>query len=178
MSASLEELKYPIGAFVAPPEITPTQITEWILEIEQLPARLRQLVEPYDSGQLDTQYRPEGWTVRQVVHHLGDSHMNSYVRFKWALTEDQPEIKPYMEAKWAELADYRETPLEISLSLLDSLHARWCVLLRSLDAADWEREFIHPDMGVVSLATNVGIYAWHGNHHFAHIYTLAQREGW
>ncbi len=173
----MEDLRYPIGQFEAPAEIDAGQIEAWTRDIERLPAQLRALVEPLAPEQLDTPYRPGGWTVRQVVHHLADSHLNSLVRFKWALTEDSPTIKAYWEDRWAELADYAE-PVELSLDFLDALHRRWVVLLRSLSPADLERQFVHPDSGPVQLTVNVGIYAWHGKHHLAHVDGLLRRRGW
>ncbi len=128
--------------------------------------------------QLDTPYRPGGWTVRQVVHHVPDSHINSYIRFKLALTEPEPTIKPYDEALWAELADTPATPVEVSLTLLDSLHGRWVPLLRSLSGADFARQFRHPELGMVRLDGNLALYAWHGRHHVAHITSLRERMGW
>jgi uncharacterized damage-inducible protein DinB len=175
---SLDEQRYPIGPFEAPDEVTAEHVATWIDEIEQLPASLRAAVEPLSDEQLDTPYREGGWTVKQVVHHLADSHMNSFIRFKWALTEDRPTIKAYFEDRWATLRDYDETPVETSLHLLDALHARWAKLLRSLDADQLRREFLHPESGVVRLDTNIGLYAWHGRHHLAHITKLAEHEGW
>lgn len=160
--------RYPIGKFQFAGEITESVVAGWINEIEALPGLLRKAVEELDDKQLDTPYRPGGWTIRQVVHHLADSHMNAYVRFKLALTEENPTIKPYEEGKWAELADSK-LPVEISLSLLESLHHRLVHLLRSLSPADYKKTFIHPDSGVVSAGTNIGIYAWHGRHHLGHI---------
>ncbi|NNE44067.1 MAG: putative metal-dependent hydrolase [Gemmatimonadetes bacterium] len=177
MSTPLRELQYPIGEFSAPEEITPAQVDAWITDIEVLPRDLRAAVTPLSDAQLDTPYRPDGWTVRQVVHHVPDSHINSYVRFRWALTESRPEIKTYWEDRWALLPDYAE-PVELSLNLLDAVHARWVPLLRALRPEDLQREFVHPDSGPVRLAENIGIYAWHGRHHLAHIETLATREGW
>ena len=127
---------------------------------------------------LNTPYRPGGWTVRQVVHHLPDSHLNSYVRFKLALTEDEPTIKPYYEDRWAELQEAKTAPIELSLALLDSLHKRWVLMLRSMKSEDWKRTFRHPDLGVVSLEKNVALYSWHGRHHVAHITSLRERMGW
>ncbi len=172
------DLRYPIGPFEAPHEVTAERVAAWIAEIERLPGDLRDRVADLTDDQLDTPYRPGGWTVRQVIHHLADSHLNSYIRFKWALTEDRPTIKAYWEDRWAELADYRETPIAVSLDLLASLHLRWCALLRSLTQDDLRREFVHPDSGPVSLGTSVANYAWHGRHHLAHIEALADREGW
>jgi len=127
---------------------------------------------------LNTPYREGGWTVRQLIHHVPDSHLNSYVRFKLALTEDEPTIKPYQEDRWAELADSRVTPIETSLSLLDSLHQRWILLLRSFTAADWKKTFRHPEVGVLTLDKTVALYAWHGKHHVAHITALRTSKGW
>jgi len=130
------------------------------------------------GAQLDTPYRPGGWTVRQVVHHVPDSHLNSYVRFRWALTEEEPDIKAYHEDRWAELADARTAPVEVSLALLDSLHARWVALLRSLNEQEWKRTFRHPQHGLITLEKNAALYAWHGRHHTAHITRLRERNGW
>ena len=130
------------------------------------------------SGLFVTPYRPDGWTVRQVVHHVPDSHLNSYCRFKLALTEDEPVIRAYHEDRWAELEEARTAPVEVSLALLESLHRRWVLMLNSLAPSDFQRTFRHPDIGVVSLAQNVCLYAWHGRHHTAHITSLREREGW
>ena len=178
MSPNLDELRYPIGQFQAPAHIDDQQIQSWIDDIETLPADFRRLVELLSESQLDTRYRPDGWTLRQVVHHLPESHMNSFIRFKWALTEDSPEIKAYFEERWAELGDYSSVPVQVSLGLLESLHQRWVGLLRSLGPEDLSREFIHPDSGLTNLAENIGAYAWHGRHHLAHIEQTVHREGW
>ncbi len=178
MTDSLEEQRYPIGRFAASPEVTAAQVDRWIADIERLPGDLRRVVEPLGPEQLETRYRPGGWTIRQVVHHLPESHLNSYIRFKWALTEERPVIKAYDEERWAELADVAETPVSVSLDLLDALHRRWVVLLRSLSPQQLAREFIHPESGVVRLDVNVGIYAWHGRHHLAHVEGVARRMGW
>ena len=177
-SPDLEQLRFPIGPYTAPDPITAEQVATWIDEIDDFPSALRQAVEPLDRAQLDTPYRPGGWTVRQVVHHLGDSHLNSLIRFKWALTEDHPTIKAYYEDRWAELADYRHTPLDVSLGLLDNLHTRWAILLRSLGPEELQRTLLHPEIGEVVLDWYVGNYAWHGRHHLAHITELVKREGW
>lgn len=169
------EMRYPIGKFQFDGEITNSVLMGWINEIEALPGLLRDAVRGLDDEQLDTAYRPGGWTVRQVVHHLADSHMNAYVRFKLALTEENPIIKPYEEGKWAELPDSK-LPIGISLSLLEALHIRWSELLRSLSPADNEKTFRHPDSGEVSVGKNIGIYAWHGRHHLAHIHSLYKRK--
>ena len=171
------DLQYPIGQFQFDGEMTSNVISTWINEIEHLPAFLREAVQDLDDEQLDTAYRPGGWTVRQVVHHVADSHMNAYIRFKLALTEQNPVIKPYEEAKWAELSDY-QLPIEPSLLLLETLHKRLTNLLRSLTTADLEKIFTHPESGTVTLGKNIGIYAWHGNHHIAHITSLRGRMGW
>ena len=178
MTEELEKLRYPIGHFEPPSRIDQDQIERWIGEIEALPADLRRAVKGLTDSQLDTPYRPGGWTIRQVIHHLPDSHMNSFMRFKWALTEDRPEIKPYFEDRWAELPDYSMTPVAASLDLLDGLHRRWVALLRSLTRQDLERTFIHPESGLVNLPETIGSYAWHGRHHLAHIREAIRREGW
>jgi len=139
---------------------------------------MRAAVAGLTPERFDTPYRPGGWSVRQVVHHVPDSHMNAYVRFKLALTEDEPTIKPYEEAAWAELADSASTPVDVSLTLLETLHDRWVRLLRSMTEADFARKFRHPQLGVVPLDKNLALYAWHGKHHVAHITSLRQRMGW
>ena len=174
----MSDLRYPIGKFSYGSPLTPEQRRELLHQIEQAPAQLRQAVNGLSPQQLDTPYRPDGWTVRQVVHHVPDSHLNAYIRFKLALTEDEPMIKPYAEDKWARLADTAATPVEVSLTLLDSLHDRWVRLLRSLQSEDWKRTFRHPEMGLVTLEKNLAIYAWHGRHHVAHITSVRQRSGW
>ena len=145
--------------------------------VKMPPAKLKAAVGGLNDRQLDTPYRPGGWTVRQVVHHLPDSHLNSFVRFKLALTEEEPTIKPYDEARWAELADSK-APIELSLPLLENLHERWVLLLNSLTPADWQRKFRHPERGPMTLTDNLQIYAWHGRHHVAHITALRERNGW
>jgi uncharacterized damage-inducible protein DinB len=172
------DLRYPIGRFKFEESITEEQLQRFIHQIEGTPAKLRAAVQGLSLEQLDTPYRPGGWTVRQVVHHLPDSHLNSYIRFKLALTEDEPTIKPYHEDKWAELDDARNAPIEISLALLESLHRRWVLLLRSLARQELARTFKHPELGVVSLDKNISLYAWHGRHHVAHITSLRERLDW
>ena len=166
----LEQLKYPIGKFSKPTSITMETIGSWIDEIEHLPQQIRDVVVGLHDKQLDTPYRPGGWTIRQVIHHLPDSHMNSYIRFRWTLTEEKPTIKAYHEDRWAELQDAKYANIEISLILLEALHIRWVLLLRSLTLEQMHRTFIHPDTGKErSLDELVGVYAWHGKHHLAHI---------
>jgi hypothetical protein len=173
------DLRYPIGPFEAPRAVTPESRRQRIQEIGQAPAALRAAVTGLSAKQLDTPYRPGGWTVRQVVHHVPDSHMNAYVRLKLALTEDEPTIKPYEEARWAELVDGRTAPPEISLTLLSSLHERWMLLWNSLKPEDFSRKFRHPEhAGLLSIDWMLAMYAWHGRHHVAHITTLREREGW
>lgn len=149
----------------------------WIREIGALPGLLKEAVGNMDDEQLDTAYRPGGWTVRQVVHHVADSHMNAYVRFKLALTEENPVIKPYEQGRWAELPDY-EMPVDISLTLLEAVHGRLHKLLSGLSAEDLNRTFLHPESGEVKVGENIGMYAWHGRHHLAHITSLSKRQGW
>lgn len=172
------DLRYPVGKFRFPESVSTQELAIFIDQIAETPVRLRAAIDGLSDSQLDTSYRPGGWTVRQLAHHVPDSHMNSYTRFRLALTEDEPVIKPYDEARWAELPDARSMPVEPSLALLESLHARWVPLLRSLSAADWKRSFRHPELGLVTLEKNAALYAWHGRHHVAHITALRQREGW
>src|SRR5712692_5875687 len=172
------DLRYPIGKFKFPETVSPDDRLKFIDQIEATPARLRAAIAGLSPEQLETPYRPGGWTVRQVVHHVPDSHLNSYVRFKLALTEEEPTIKPYHEDRWAELADARTVPVEVSLALLDSLHRRWVALLRSLAPSDWARTFRHPELGPVTLEKNLALYGWHGRHHEAHITNLRERMGW
>jgi uncharacterized damage-inducible protein DinB len=174
----MTDLRFPIGRFKMEEDVTEEQRRHLIDDIAEAPARLRAAVSGLSPEQLDTPYREGGWTVRQVVHHVSDSHLNSYIRFRLALTEEEPVIKTYHEDKWAELYDARTAPIELSLALLESLHERWGLLLKSLTEAEWARTFRHPDMGVVPLARNVGLYAWHGKHHVAHITSLRERMGW
>ena len=172
------DLSYPIGKYEHKESLTPGERESAIAQIAATPKCLRDAVAGLSQQQFDTPYRPGGWTVRQVVHHVPDSHMNSYVRFKLALTEDEPTIRPYDEALWAKLRDSRDTPIEVSLALLEALHHRWDVLLRSLRAEDFARRLRHPSMGTMTLDDMVFHYAWHGRHHVAHITSLRTREGW
>ncbi|HFC01107.1 MAG TPA: putative metal-dependent hydrolase [Phaeodactylibacter sp.] len=167
---NLEQLRFPIGKFQPPKVITPQHIQNWITEIETIPSQIANAIKPLTPQQLDTPYRPEGWTIRQVVHHLADSHMNSYIRFKWTLTEDTPVIKAYDEGLWAELQDGKTAPVELSVQLLSALHARWVVMLKKLSPTDLEKKFTHPETGqLISLKTMIALYAWHGKHHLGHI---------
>ncbi|MEJ7577376.1 MAG: YfiT family bacillithiol transferase [Pyrinomonadaceae bacterium] len=174
----MTDLRYPIGQFTMKNDPTESERKTFIEQIAETPPKLRDAVRGLSGEQLDTVYRPGGWTVRQVVHHLPDSHLNSYTRFKLALTEDEPTIKPYDEADWAELDDAKHAPIEVSLNLLDALHERWARLLRSLSPQDFKRTFRHPDLGVVSLNKTIGLYAWHGRHHVAQITSLRERMKW
>jgi hypothetical protein len=173
------DLQYPIGRFTPVTPITDAMRYAAVEEIAALPERMRHAVAGLSDAQLDTPYRPGGWSVRQVVHHVPDSHVNAYIRLKLALTEDSPTITPYNEKAWAELADAR-MPVEVSLALLDSVHARWVALCRDLKSTDWARTFIHPEYpeGPRTIDWLVQIYAWHSNHHLAHITSLRRREGW
>jgi hypothetical protein len=173
-----DDLKYPLGRYHAPALISSAQRAAWIDQMAQLPSRLTQAVAGLDDAQLDTPYRPAGWTVRQIVHHLPDSHLNSYTRFRLALTEDSPLIKPYEEAAWAQLSDARTAPVAPSLTLLEGLHARFVLLLRSLSDEDFARTFRHPELGEIRLDWTLGLYAWHCLHHTAHINNLRTRQGW
>jgi len=170
--------RYPIGKFHYDGPLTTEQKQTFLDEVARTPASLRAAIKGLSDHQLDTPYREGGWTVRQVVHHVPDSHMNSYVRFKLALTEDEPTIKPYAEDRWAKLADTKATPVEVSLTLLDSLHDRWVRLLRSLSPDDWKRTFRHPELGPMTLEKTLALYAWHGRHHVAHITELRKRMSW
>lgn len=170
--------RYPIGKFSFNGPLTPEQKQQFLNDIEQTPSRLRAAVKGLSDAQLNTPYRDGGWTVRQVVHHVPDSHMNSYIRFKLALTEDEPTIRPYMEDRWAELPEAKNAPIEVSLALLDSLHERWTLFLRKLTDADWKRNFRHPDLGLMSLEKTLALYAWHGRHHVAHVTVLKEKMGW
>jgi len=178
MATPVEDLRHPIGRFSFQPPSTAEQRQKWIAEIADAPAQLRAAIAGLNEEQLNTPYREGGWTVRQVIHHVPESHMNAYIRFKLALTEHEPTIKPYDEAAWAETAEVRETPLEVSLVLLESLHKRWVVLLQSMSDADFLKQFRHPELGVVPLEKNLALYAWHGKHHTAHITALRERMQW
>jgi hypothetical protein len=175
----MDDPRYPIGPFIYSGPQSPVQRTECIERIAAMPAALRHAASALTDAQLDTPYRDGGWTVRQVIHHVPDSHLNAYTRFRLALTEPTPTIRPYMEHRWAELTDARGGPIEISLALLEALHRRWVLLLRSLQTEDWELNFLHPEHGREwSLDETLAMYAWHGEHHTAHITRLRDRMGW
>jgi uncharacterized damage-inducible protein DinB len=174
----MTDLRFPIGKFHFDGPLTVDQRRSAVNDIANAPANLRLAVKDLSPAQLDTPYRPGGWTVRQVVHHVPDSHMNAYIRFKLALTEDEPMIKPYAEDRWAELADTKATPVEVSLTLLETLHDRWVRLLSALKTDEWQRTFRHPELGVMALEKSLALYAWHGKHHVAHVTALREREGW
>jgi uncharacterized damage-inducible protein DinB len=172
-----EDLSYPVGKFSRDFELTNELKQELIKKIAELPQKIKAAIENLTEEQLDTSYRPEGWTVRQTVHHVADSHLNSLIRFKLALTEDVPTIRPYYEDRWAELADSR-LPVDHSMKIIEGLHARWISLLDSMSDADFQRKLIHPDSGEWTLGQFLGLYAWHGRHHTAHITRLRERNGW
>jgi len=172
------DLRYPVGKFQIPESVSVDDRSKFLDQIAEAPAKMRAVVNGLNEQQLETPYRPGGWTVRQVVHHVPDSHLNSYVRFRLALTEDEPAINGYYEDRWAELSDARTMPVSVSLALLDSLHLRWISLLRSLSDADWKRAFRHSELGLIRLEQNAALYAWHGRHHVAQIATLRERMGW
>ena len=170
--------RFPLGKFSYNGPLSEEQRHKLLDDVAQTPINLRTSVKGLSDSQLDTPYRDGGWTVRQVVHHVPDSHMNAYVRFKMALTEDSPTIKTYEEARWAELPDTKATPVEVSLVLLDTLHDRWVRLLRSLTPEQWNRTYRHPELGPMTLEKVLALYAWHGRHHVAHITSLRERQGW
>ncbi len=172
------DLRFPVGQFQKADGYTEGERARFIAEIEEAPARLRAAVEGLTAEQLEAPYRPDGWTVRQVVHHLPDSHMNGYSRMKMALTEDEPTIKPYLEDRWAQLADTRAVAPEVSLTLLDALHERWVTVWRSLTPEEFTRKFKHPEWGTLTLEQHLALYAWHSRHHVAHVTSLRERMGW
>lgn len=173
-----EDLRYPIGKFERPTHLTPEARAAAIIDIAELPQKFRAATAGLSPAQFETPYRPGGWTVRQLAHHVPDSHMNAYVRWKLALTEDKPRIKTYREEEWAKLADTREAPIEISLALLDGIHARWSLILRSMAPEEFLRPLEHPDHGDNTLDALLALYSWHGRHHTAHVTRLREREGW
>lgn len=174
----MSDLRYPVGKFQYQEPFSDQQKRECVDGLAQTPANLRASIAGLSPAQFDTPYRPGGWTVRQVIHHLPDSHVNAYVRCKLALTEDNPTIKPYAEDRWAQLPDTKATPVEVSLALLENLHDRWIRLLGSLTAEEWKRSFQHPEFGPMTLEKTLAMYAWHGRHHIAHITELRKRMGW
>ena len=174
----MDDYRYPIGPFSTPETISAADRKDLISELAALPEQLRSAVAGLGAEQLDTPYREGGWTVRRVVHHLPDSHANSYVRFRPALTEREPTIRPYDQDGWAELADARSAEIDVSLDLLDALHRRLVALLESISDQDWKRTFVHPEIGRLTLDTNLAMYACHGRHHVAHITNLPERKGW
>lgn len=172
------DLQYPIGKQQRKPMLSQNERRDLILQIADTPAHLRKAVAGLTPHQFETPYRPGGWTVRQVAHHIPDSHLNAYIRFKLALTEVQPTVKPYDEKRWAELYDVKFTPVEVSLGLLELLHERWVILLRSLGSDDFARTLMHPEHGIITIDFLLQLYGWHGRHHVAHITSLRQRMGW
>jgi hypothetical protein len=173
-----DDLSYPLGRWVDPTDASPATLGAAISRIAALPRSFRAAVEPLTADQLDTPYRPGGWTVRQLTHHVPDSHLNAYVRMKLALSEDEPTIRPYDQEAWAQLPDSELTPVTTSLDLLDALHSRWVVLLRALGPDEWSRRFHHPETGTLRLDIVIQHYAWHGDHHLAHVTRLCDRMGW
>ncbi|WP_229664944.1 YfiT family bacillithiol transferase [Polaribacter pacificus] len=175
----MKHLKYPIGQVNIPTDISEKDLENWISTIEHFPTRLQNLTNDLSEEQLDTPYRQGGWSIRQVVHHCYDSHHNSYTRFKWALTEEQPLIKAYYEDRWAELFDSKLAPISLSINGIIALHAKWTYLLKGLNETDLNKMFIHPETGKKnSLKATIGVYHWHCNHHYAHIEQLCIRKNW
>ena len=178
MEITLENLKYPIGKFDWMQDVSKADRDQAVQVITLFPSKIRDAVESLNDTQLNTKYRPEGWTIRQVVHHVADSHMNAYIRFKWALTEDKPIIKAYDQTAWAKLSDSKLDP-EVSLVLLDSIHKRWVTIMNSMSESDWDLGYTHPEHNAWQPLNKVAkMYAWHGEHHLAHITRLIEREGW
>ena len=175
---TIEQMRFPLGRFEVPTAYSLEMVHESLAEIAALPTQLAAAVADLDQAQLDTPYRPGGWTIRQVVHHLPDSHMNSYIRFRLALTEEKPVVRPYDELMWAQLPDAKEADPAVSVQLLAALHQRWGLLLQSLASAQWHRTFVHPEGGNIFLFQAAAQYAWHGKHHLAHITFLKERMGW
>lgn len=171
----MTDLRYPAGTLTYDADVTPGKRTAWIRQIAEAPAALRRAVEGLTADQIESPYRPEGWTVRQVVHHVADSHLNAYTRFKLALTEDNPTIKPYDEGAWATLADTPQTPIEVSLTLLEALHARWVAVLEAMKPEDFARPLVHPANGPMTLDGLLQMYAWHGRHHIGHVLLVRNR---
>ena len=176
-TAAENDLRFPIGKFDAGARITPESRERFVETIRDLPQKLAEAIEHLNDEQLDTPYRPGGWTVRQTVHHVADSHLNSFCRFKLALTEETPTIRPYWEDRWAELADSR-MPIDVSMKIVEGVHARWTNLLEAMSEADFQRKLIHPETGEWTLERMLALYAWHSRHHTAHITNLRARNGW
>jgi hypothetical protein len=174
----MHDPRYPIGKFERRDELTGEERRAMIEQIASAPLHMRNAVDGLTPAQLDTPYREGGWTLRQVVHHVPDSHVNAYCRFKLALTEESPTIKPYDEGRWAELADSHDTPIKTSLAMLESLHYRWVCLLRSMKPADFQRQLKHPESGAMTVDNLLALYAWHGRHHVAHITSTREQRGW
>ena len=174
----MDSLQYPVGKYVAQP-FSSDLLKEWLLDIETLPVQIEYAVTNLDAAQLDMPYRDGGWTVKQLVHHVADSHMNAYIRFKLGLTENNPTIKPYDQDRWAEMADTRNLPINISLTILHAVHARWMEVLKHIKAEEWELTIVHPEHNKqMTLWYLLGLYAWHSRHHTAHIRGLRERKGW
>jgi uncharacterized damage-inducible protein DinB len=178
VEGALDAVRYPVGDFVIDPDVTEAKRRQWLRQMAEMPERLAAALAGLDERQLGTPYRDGGWTPRQVVHHLADAHMNGFVRFKLALTEDRPPIKTYEEDLWAETADGRDAPVETSLRLLAALHSRWMILLESLSEAQFSRAFSHPQRGLMTIDKAIQLYAWHGVHHTGQITGLRMRRGW
>lgn len=173
-----EDPRYPIGKHQKPAHVSAVQREEYVRDIDALPRNLQAAIRGLDAAKLDTPYRDGGWTVRQVVHHIADSHMNAFTRFKLALTEQEPVIKPYNEKEWAELPDSKSSPVELSLAILEGLHTRWVTTIRAQAEEKFSRTFRHPERGIMSLNELLALYAWHCRHHVAHIVRLRERMGW
>jgi hypothetical protein len=173
-----EDLRYPVGKFKKIEKIDDNLRAQYLKTIAELPKKLRNAIDGLSDEQLETEYRPQGWTVKQVIHHIADSHANSLIRFKLALTEETPMIKPYMEDKWAELVDSKHAPVELSLNQIDSIHGRWSLVLNAMTAEDFDRKLFHPEHGETDLNYMLSLYDWHCKHHLAHITELKKRNNW
>jgi hypothetical protein len=174
----MSDPRYPVGKYEKPATVDAAMRARFIDQLAATPSMLRAAVSGLDDHQLDTPYRDGGWTVRQVVHHVPDSHMNAYIRTKWALTEDKPTIKPYDENSWANLPEAKGGPIEMSLSLLEAVHRRWVACIRGVSPDLWSRQLMHPESGVMSIDQLFALYSWHGRHHVAHITSLRKAKGW
>jgi hypothetical protein len=172
----MTDLRYPVGPVTYDNDVTPAKRTAWVRQIAEAPAALRAAIRGLTDAELERPYRPDGWTVRQLVHHVADSHLNAYIRFKWTLTESNPTIKPYDQDSWAKLPDTRLTPVDVSLDLLEAVHKRWGTILEGLHADEWGRSLMHPEYGPMTLDRLLQLYAWHGRHHVAHVTELRRRE--